>query len=168
MLVISTAGQKWIHEVNGGSSHMSQHTSIAHFGTGTDTSVDSLWIIWPNGGVHLLTDIPVDQRITVVEDSASFLHLVAPEIGYLNAYPNPFSQELTVKFMVLRQANAEAQVCDMTGRVVWREQLHVVPGRREQWTWTGRTQAGIPAAAGLYNVRIVAGGQSEVIRVVRF
>lgn len=167
MLVVSTAGQKWIHEVNGGSSHMSQHTSIAHFGTGADNSVDSLWILWPQGGVQLLTDIPVDQRITVVEDSASFLHVAEPEVGYLRAYPNPFSQELTLSFMALRQAVADVQVCDMTGRVVWQERLRVRPGARETWTWSGRTQAGLPAAVGLYNVRVLVGGEGKVVRVAR-
>jgi enediyne biosynthesis protein E4 len=168
LMIIRTGNEKWVHEVNGGSSHMSQHTSIAHFGTAADTLIDSLWVIWPSGGVQLLTDIPADQRIVVVEDSASFLQLAAPEIGYFTAYPNPFSQALTVKYMVVRQAQAEAQVCDMTGRVVWREQLHVVPGAHETWTWSGQSQAGGRAAAGLYSVRIVAGGQSEMLRVVRF
>ncbi len=166
-LVIRTGNQKWVHEVNGGSSHMSQHSSIAHFGTATDSLIDSLWVIWPSGGTQLLTDVPADQRILVIEDSLSFVQVSEPEIGYFSAYPNPFSQSLTVKFMVLHQSQATIEVTDMTGRVVWQEQMKVVPGNHETWNWSGRLQSGALAAKGLYCVRVHAGNQQEVLRVLR-
>ncbi len=167
LMIVRAGGQKWVHEINGGSSHMSQHSSIAHFGTASDTLVDSLWVVWPTGNVQLLTDIPTDQRILVIEDSTQFLSIADPEIGYLTAFPNPFSQELSVRFMVMRQNQAEIQITDMTGRLIYQEKQAILPGQHVTWTWNGRMQSGDLAAKGLYSIRIVAGAQSEVLRVVR-
>ena len=36
-----------VREVDGGSSHASQNTSIVHFGLGENTKIDSLSITWP-------------------------------------------------------------------------------------------------------------------------
>ena len=40
---------------------------IAHFGLGSRTQVDRLEIRWPSGQVDVLTDIPADQKIRVIE-----------------------------------------------------------------------------------------------------
>lgn len=45
----------------------SQHLLPTHFGLGSETMVDELVITWPNGMTDTLTDIPVDQRITIVQ-----------------------------------------------------------------------------------------------------
>jgi len=56
------------HEIDGGnSSHLSHNSRIAHFGLGERTTVDSLRITWPGGESQFLYQIPVNQKITVVE-----------------------------------------------------------------------------------------------------
>ncbi len=58
-----------VDEIRAGDSFCSQnHDLTIHFGLGTNTSVDSLIIRWPTGGVDKLYDIAeVDREITVVQ-----------------------------------------------------------------------------------------------------
>ncbi|HHG83965.1 MAG TPA: CRTAC1 family protein, partial [Bacteroidetes bacterium] len=92
-LSIRANGTQWLHEINGGSGHMSQHSSIAHLGLGSANKVDSLFVIWPDGNVQLLTDIPADSFITVVEDPNQYLGIspfaAMPPKAQLHAQPNP-------------------------------------------------------------------------------
>jgi enediyne biosynthesis protein E4 len=41
-----------------------------HFGLGRSTLVDSLTVIWPDHRYQVLTDVPVDRMITLVQDEA--------------------------------------------------------------------------------------------------
>jgi hypothetical protein len=66
---IVAGGQSRIREIHGGSSYASQHTSIAHFGLGDVTRVDSLIVTWPGGTRETFTDLAVDQVVRVVESA---------------------------------------------------------------------------------------------------
>lgn len=66
-IIIYTENDSWIHEVNGGSSYRSQHSSIAHFGLGNSAKVDSLEIIWPGGQKQVERNITARQRIKIVQ-----------------------------------------------------------------------------------------------------
>jgi hypothetical protein len=52
-------------ELRAGSSYMSQSSSSVHFGLGDATAVESLTILWPDGGRRELRQLPVDRRIEV-------------------------------------------------------------------------------------------------------
>ena len=111
----------WVHEVSGGSSHGSQNSSIAHFGLGGATMVDSLIISWPGGVEQVLTNILADQQITVVEDSALYPtgseDLPDPALS-LSVYPNPFSDQISVSYLLSRQARVRLTVFDLQGKQV--------------------------------------------------
>lgn len=51
----------------GGSSHLSQNSTIAHFGLGSANVVDSVIVTWPGGKKQVLVDQPVNQLLTVTE-----------------------------------------------------------------------------------------------------
>jgi hypothetical protein len=55
-------------EVTTGGSYLSQSDLRLHFGLASAIIVDSLHVIWPNGGVQILTDIAVDQQRVVREE----------------------------------------------------------------------------------------------------
>lgn len=55
----------------------SQHSLRQHFGLGTSSSIDSIEINWPSGYTHYLTNVNVDQCITIVEDEASLVTGIA-------------------------------------------------------------------------------------------
>ena len=56
-----------VREVDGGSSHASQNTSIVHFGLGENTKIDSISITWPGGKTQSLVDIAANQLLEVNE-----------------------------------------------------------------------------------------------------
>ena len=66
-IIVHVNGKQWVHEVDGGSSHLSTHASTVHIGLGTDSIVDSLEVVWPGGKRQVHKSIPADQLITIKE-----------------------------------------------------------------------------------------------------
>ncbi|MDN5202200.1 CRTAC1 family protein [Fulvivirgaceae bacterium BMA10] len=59
---------KMIREIDGGgSSHLSQNSTIAHFGLGTTALVDSIIVTWTGGKKQILTNQEVNKLLTIVE-----------------------------------------------------------------------------------------------------
>jgi hypothetical protein len=58
---------RMIREVEGGSSHLSQNSTIVHFGLGKATVVDSVIVTWVGGKQQILTRQKINSLITVVE-----------------------------------------------------------------------------------------------------
>lgn len=81
-------GRSWIREIGGGSSYLSQNSSIAHFGLGTNLLIDSIIVIWPSGYAQIETNINANQVVSIVEDD--FTELQNNEnMGGIIVYPNP-------------------------------------------------------------------------------
>lgn len=75
--LFATAGDLvQMREVLGGLGRQ-QDEKVAHFGLGVRTQVDSLIVRWPSGQLDVLTDIPADQAIRVIEGRGSY-HQVVP------------------------------------------------------------------------------------------
>ena len=66
-VTIEVDGASQIREIAAGSSQMGQNMLEAHFGLGAARVVDSVTVVWPSGKVTRLTDVPANQRLTVVE-----------------------------------------------------------------------------------------------------
>jgi len=58
---------KMIREIDGGSSHLSQNSTIAHFGLGAAALVDSVMVTWIGRNRQILTNQKVNTLLTVVE-----------------------------------------------------------------------------------------------------
>ena len=70
--LVATAGDLWqMQEILGGNGY-SQGEMVAHFGLGQRARLDTLEIRWPSGQVDVITDIPADQKIRVVEGRGSY------------------------------------------------------------------------------------------------
>ena len=50
-----------IREVDGGSSHASQNSSVVHFGLGQNQIVDSVTVTWPGGKTQSLINPGINQ-----------------------------------------------------------------------------------------------------------
>ena len=62
-------GKHMIREIDGGnSSHMSQNSTISHFGLGKATSVDKIVVTWPGGNKQELRDQKANTSILIMEN----------------------------------------------------------------------------------------------------
>ncbi|MFN2421993.1 MAG: CRTAC1 family protein [Gemmatimonadota bacterium] len=64
---VVAAERSLIREIDGGSSYLSQSSSVAHFGLGSRAVADSLVVTWPGGKIEVLTDLPVNRTVEIVE-----------------------------------------------------------------------------------------------------
>lgn len=67
-VTVVSGGRRMIREIDGGgSSHLSQNSTIAHFGLGDATHIDSIIVQWTGGEQQVLTNQPVNQLLTITE-----------------------------------------------------------------------------------------------------
>lgn len=65
-------GTQLLREIDGGgASHCSQHSSIAHFGLGNNTMVDSIVVNWLGGTPEKFYDISSNQTLTIVQEAVA-------------------------------------------------------------------------------------------------
>jgi hypothetical protein len=65
----TSAGTTQWQEVRGGGSYLSQNDLRAHFGLGSATKADRLWVRWPNGLEEEWRDVAADQVLSLREGS---------------------------------------------------------------------------------------------------
>ncbi|MES2517425.1 MAG: CRTAC1 family protein [Bacteroidota bacterium] len=65
---VVAGGKRMIREIDGGSSsYISQNSTIAHFGLGNATVVDSVIITWTGGNKQILLNQKVNSQLTITE-----------------------------------------------------------------------------------------------------
>ncbi|HEY0742361.1 MAG TPA: CRTAC1 family protein [Chryseosolibacter sp.] len=67
MIEVTADGVTMIREIDGGSSHLSQNSLMAHFGLGDATTVTSVKVIWPGGKVQQVTEQNANQVLVIKE-----------------------------------------------------------------------------------------------------
>ncbi len=87
----------------------------------------------------------------------------------LRAYPNPTGGATTIAFEARRDVDLTVEVYSVAGRRIWTNRLAAAAGQTASLQWSGRDDAGHPAASGIYLVRIssagrVLGRQTVVLR----
>lgn len=113
---VMTAGKLLIREIDGGSSHLSQNSTIAHFGLGNAASVESITVKWPGKGRQTLTNISINQQITIEE---SIEESLGPEsFNRFNVSPGYFTDEVLIEYELTDPAAAQLRVFDVQGRLV--------------------------------------------------
>ncbi|NPV11006.1 MAG: T9SS type A sorting domain-containing protein [Ignavibacteria bacterium] len=107
----SSAGIKHLQQVRyAGSKHVPQSMLPVHFGLGNSNIVDSLIIQWPSGIRQIIYNLPVNQYLTIFEDTT--LSNVEDKIVNKNYsyslsqnYPNPFNPTTKIKFSISDGSN---------------------------------------------------------------
>lgn len=65
---VKVGGKKMIREIDGGgSSHLSQSSTVAHFGLGEASIIDTITVYWTGGNKQLLTHVKTNQLLTITE-----------------------------------------------------------------------------------------------------
>jgi hypothetical protein len=78
--------------------------------------------------------------------------------GLEPAVPNPFRQAVTLAFALAHRCNAELALYAIDGRRVRTLARGALGPGRFRLLWDGRDEAGNASAAGVYYVRLTAGG----------
>lgn len=90
----------------------------------------------------------------------------APARVALSVWPNPFNPWCTIRFDCPEPAQVRVAVYTVTGQFV----RELAAGRRDAGSyseiWDGRDQSGAPVASGVYLVRLDAGSNRKLVRVV--
>jgi enediyne biosynthesis protein E4 len=89
-----------IREIDGGSSHLSQNSVIAHFGLGDAENVDTLKVKWLGGKEQVLTNQEVNQLITIEQPASQSMFLywvlgIALLIGLMVLYRFAVEKRIT-------------------------------------------------------------------------
>ena len=107
-------GRSFLREIGGGSSYLSQNSSVAHFGLSSIIQVDSAIVTWPNGHQDIYTNLPINQRTTLIEDLTGIQDLPSFD---LNVYPNPATEQLlcSIQGSVIKSI----EIIDMRGNQVY-------------------------------------------------
>ena len=65
---IEVGGKKMIREIDGGgSSHISQNSTLTHFGLGNATKIDRITVYWTGGNKQTITDVNANQLLVIEE-----------------------------------------------------------------------------------------------------
>ena len=121
-LRIVVNGESWVTEINGGSSHASQHSSIVHFGLGKAAIVDSLIINYVGGNKEIITNILVNQQLVVNEKPAittSFQTPTTTDNFQLKIMPNPMRQQSQITFNNPNKNKFSITVLDALGNTIF-------------------------------------------------
>ena len=114
------------------------------------------------GEWHVYTDQPLADPDVSLSVGEVF------DVAGLLAYPNPFQNEVSLRYDLAKPAPVTATVLDLTGRTVATLTRGEQQGAGTHWlTWDGQTTAGSVAPAGVYLLRLEAGTQSHTLRLVR-
>lgn len=126
-LRIVVNGESWIEEINGGSSHASQHSSIVHFGLGKADKVDSLIISHLGGSEEIRTDISVNQSLNITAQSEMVTNVFEVKNDKefnLSIQPNPIYKEALIQFKNPNKETISLKISDALGNIILNHQTN--------------------------------------------
>lgn len=126
------------------------HKYKAHllFGTGNDNSVENL--------VMDFEAVPVGTQEPQLPSAKP------------NAYPNPFTNSMSVQYNLNDASDMKIEVYDMQGKLV--KTLHdgmLGPGQYTS-TWDGTNASGAEATKGIYFIKMISGEDIVIEKIMRF
>ncbi len=106
-------GKILLREIDGGSGHLSQNSTIAHFGLGPEAGVDSVVVRWIGGGVQKLLNVAANQHLVIEEDLGT---ASAGQPVLLEVFPSPFKDQLNIQFDIRQAGPVRLDMYDALGR----------------------------------------------------
>lgn len=118
-LVIHAGGRTFLREIDGGSSHASQNTSIQHIGLQNIHQVDSIVVYWPNSAPQTFYNISINQRHTLVEGQINQHIGLEKQNNQLEVYPNPTAQQIHIRLQEVPTSLFDISLCNVLGNTVY-------------------------------------------------
>jgi len=164
-----TGERRQLREVSGGSGYYSQNALTVHFGLGESAEVDSLQVIWPNGDVRVLCNLPADRHVTIWQDQTNGVAMPEPlpkVFALEQCRPNPFNPVTTIRFDLPRDSRVSLRVYDLAGRMVQTLVAdELLTAGQQEVVWRGCDEAGRQMGSGVYFYRMEAGSFSDTRRM---
>lgn len=114
-----------VREIRSGEAYGVQNSFTAHFGLGTNTTIDSAIVQWPSGTVDALDVFSANQVITLVEGSSPLgTHSFDQHALSLGIYPNPVTNDAFIRidhFASVGLDKLTLNIYDMNGKMIYTE-----------------------------------------------
>jgi hypothetical protein len=134
---VKTQDRLLVREIDGGSSHMSHSSTIAHFGLGTAESVESVTVKWLGGNTQELSNVSVNQLITIRENIDN---LGQVEENDLFIFPSYFTDQMLIEYSLTDESPMDISVYDAQGRLIQTLVRLENPSPNGFWFWDGTEQ----------------------------
>ncbi len=130
---VITDNRLLVREIDGGSSHMSQNSTIAHFGLGDHETVRSVIVRWVGGNAQQLTNVPANQLLTI-EEEISNINVV--DENKLKIYPSYFTDFVIIEYELENIEPFDLSLYDIQGKLVKTLlSQDVAKNRKGIWKW---------------------------------
>jgi len=159
-----------LRQITGSDGYCSQ-TLRGHFGLGDATVIDVLTVRWPNGVEQVLTNVPADAHLEIVEDTGVDVPAL-PERGAAgpmrieSVAPNPFRSNTSIRYALASDAQVRLSIVDSAGRRVRRLEEGARPSGVHVIAWDGRDDGGARVATGIYFVDLATVADRATRRVL--
>ncbi|MEO0340420.1 MAG: ASPIC/UnbV domain-containing protein [Bacteroidota bacterium] len=121
-----------IREIDGGSSHLSQNSTIAHFGIGDHEVVESVTVKWLGGKSQTIDNVAANQVIKIIETDQPLVEF--PE-NTIKVFPGFFEDRIVLEYKLEEPGPITLSVFDAQGRLI-RELTEIeAPARTGIWQW---------------------------------
>ncbi len=158
-----TANNKTYHRPNDGIEFYGQSKVPLHFGLGSARVVQNIKVEWPSGIRQEFQNIPVNQTITVNENSGMVTHVrtengsLPNQFVLLNNYPNPLQSHTLIHFKAGASANVKIEIYDILGRLIAAPVQAQFAAGTHSIAWDGTDKNGRSLPAGLYVQKLTSG-----------
>jgi hypothetical protein len=158
-----TGDLRQMREISIGAGYLSSPPLDCHFGFGTATMVDSLIVKWPSGVLDVLTDITVNQILSIKEGEnttrvAQESSALPAEFSLHQNYPNPFNPTTTLQYGLSSDSNVSLTIFNTRSEEI----LSLIESEKQSAgihtvVWNGKDRAGYSVASGIYFYQLKVG-----------
>ena len=159
-----TAGGRTVHRHHDGVDFLGQSIKPLHVGLGPASLAETVVVRWPSGLEDILHDVPVNQRLQIIEGQSTATPVDEPpetvtRFALLGNGPNPFHRTTAITFTVPQAGTVELTVYNMLGQeVLARRAAYAAPGQYS----LDVEGAGLLSSSGIYLYRLVMGNEARV------
>lgn len=113
----------------------------------------------PASGSETVPVAVVNEELTGLPDPVYVTDLI-------EARPNPFNPSTTIRFELAEEGSVDLSVFDVRGRCVDTIVNEVLPRGEHELLWNGRSASGRQLESGVYFVRLAAGGERRIMKLM--
>ena len=160
---VEAGGLKQIDEVRAGSSYASMHPLDMGFGLGQVNRIDSITIYWPSGYLQKLTNVAVNQTLTVVEYSdvtkverrEDYSEREPVSLILLQNFPNPFNSETVIQYQLSHGGYVSLDITNLSGQRIRKYDVGFKNQGQHIIEWNGKDYRGVEVSSGIYFYAII-------------